>query len=111
VEEKRPFIAVYILTNKPYGTLYVGVTSNLWRRVFEHREGLVPGFTKTHGLKRLVWFQRFELVTEAIAKEKLIKHYVRDWKINLIERDNPQWDHLYDELMRDPVWVWKHDPK
>jgi putative endonuclease len=111
VEEKRPFIAVYIVTNKPYGTLYVGVTSNLYRRIYEHREGMVPGFTKTHGLKRLVWFQGFEFVTEAIAKEKLLKRDVRDWKINLIERYNPRWDDLYDELMRDPVWEWKHDPK
>ena len=89
--DERVFIATYIVTNAPQGTLYVGVTNNLYRRVYEHREGLIPGFTKTHGLKRLVWFENFELMTGAIQREKSLKRYLRDWKINLIERDNPHW--------------------
>jgi putative endonuclease len=90
----RALIAVYIMTNRPYGTLYVGVTSNMYRRYWEHCEGLIPGFTKTHGLKLLVWFEPFELITDAIQREKSIKRYLRDWKINLIERDNPHWEDL-----------------
>jgi putative endonuclease len=96
----RDLIAAYLMTNKPYGTLYAGVTSDLIRRIHEHREGLVPGFTAQWGLKRLVWFERFGSVTEAIQREKTIKHYVRAWKINLIERDNPHWDDLYPGLLR-----------
>lgn len=89
--DERVFIATYIVTNAPQGTLYTGVTNNLYRRVYEHREGLIPGFTRTHGLKRLVWFENFELMTDAIQREKSLKRYLRDWKINLIERDNPHW--------------------
>ena len=95
----RALIAVYMMTNQPYGTLYVGVTSNLFRRYYEHREGLVPGFTKTHGVTRLVWFERFELMTDAIQREKSLKRYLRDWKINLIERDNPHWQDLGPSLL------------
>jgi putative endonuclease len=109
MEEKRPFIAVYIMTNKPRGTLYVGVTSNLYQRVVQHRDGTLPGFTKRYKLKRLAWFEPFEFIAQAIQREKIIKHYVREWKINLIERDNPQWVDLYDELMRDPDWRWRWD--
>jgi putative endonuclease len=106
MEEIRPFIAAYMMTNKPYGTLYAGVTNNLWRRAPEHRDGAIPGFTKTHGLTRLVWFQCFETMGAAIQREKTIKHCPRAWKIDLIERDNPRWDDLYEELIRDPVWRW-----
>lgn len=67
--QEREFIAVYLMTNSPRGTLYVGVTNNLYRRVYEHREGLLPGFTKAHGLKRLVWFEPFEFMTNAIQRE------------------------------------------
>lgn len=110
MDDKRPFIAVYIMTNAPYGTLYVGVTNSLFRRVQEHREGLFPGFTRTHGLKRLVWFEPHETVVGAIAREKTIKRYRRDWKFNLIERSNPNWDDLYVELTREvpAVWRWDH---
>ena len=101
---KRPFIAVYLLTNRTRGTLYVGVTSNLFQRMNQHREGYFPGFTKRYGLTRLVWFQTFELMTDAIAYEKRIKRYRRDFKYNLIEGDNPHWDDLYEEMMRFPVW-------
>ncbi|HEY3813932.1 MAG TPA: GIY-YIG nuclease family protein [Caulobacteraceae bacterium] len=101
---KRPFIAVYLLTNRFHGMLYTGVTSNLFQRMDQHREGRFPGFTKVHGLKRLVWFQTFDLITEAIPHEKRIKRYRREFKYNLIERDNPHWDDLFEEMMRDPVW-------
>ena len=96
---QRPFIAVYMMTNAPYGTLYTGVTADLYRRIWEHREGLFPGFTKRYGLTRLVWFERFELITEAIQREKSLKRYLRDWKINLIERDNPHWQDLYPAVL------------
>lgn len=89
---------VYMLASKPQGTLYVGVTNDLVRRVFEHREGLVPGFTKRYGVTRLVWFERHGDVNEAIAREKRLKRWRRDWKRNLIEADNPHWTDLYPEL-------------
>ena len=86
---------VYILASRPHGTLYVGVTNDLIRRVYEHREGLVDGFTKTHGVKRLVYFERFDQIEPAIQREKTIKHWSRAWKVNLIERSNPQWIDLW----------------
>lgn len=90
---------VYILTNKPNGTLYVGVTSDLARRVWEHREGVVEGFTRRHGLKRLVYAERHDDIRDAIQREKLMKHWSRTWKVRLILRDNPNWDDLYDRLI------------
>src|SRR4051812_9782206 len=92
---ERPYIEVYIVTNQPRGTLYTGVTSDLPRRARQHRDGVFPGFTKTYGLKRLVYLQRFGLITDAIHREKALKKYPRQWKCNLIERDNPNWDDLY----------------
>jgi putative endonuclease len=92
---KDAFIAVYMMTNRKHGTLYPGVTSQLIQRVGQHREGGIPGFTKTHGLKRLVWFEAHEDMVFAIHREKLLKKYRRGWKTNLIERDNPHWDDLY----------------
>ena len=105
---ERPLVAAYIVTNKPFGTLYTGVTSNLYQRVHQHRTGAFPGFTKEHGLKRLVWFEPFELMTSAIRREKTLKRYLRAWKINLIERENPDWDDL--SLAWDRPPVWKHGP-
>lgn len=89
------FIAVYMMADRMRGMLYIGVTSNLVRRVWEHREGLTPGFTSRYGLKRLVWFQSFEGMLNAIQREKSLKRWPRQWKINLIERENPHWDDLY----------------
>ena len=89
--EHRPFIAVYIMTNAVHGTLYVGVTADLISRVQQHKSGQTPGFTKRYGLKRLVWFEQHQTVVGAIQREKSLKKYRRDWKINLIERDNPGW--------------------
>ncbi len=106
---ERGLIAVYIMTNGMRGTLYIGVTSDLYRRVREHQAGLIPGFTRDHGLKRLVWFEPHELMTSAIRREKLIKRYLRDWKVNLVERDNPHWDDL--SLVWDAPPVWRHGPE
>jgi putative endonuclease len=89
---------VYIITNQPHGTLYVGVTSDLARRVWEHREGLADGFTKRYGLKQLVYVERFDEIELAIRREKTMKHWVRAWKIRAIETHNPNWDDLYDRI-------------
>ena len=89
---------VYILASGPNGTLYTGVTNNLSRRVYEHREGLVEGFTKKYGVKRLVYFERFPTAPDAIHREKRIKKYPRAWKINLIREMNPEWLDLAETL-------------
>jgi putative endonuclease len=91
---------VYIVTNHPGGTLYVGVTNDLVRRAFEHREGIIPGFTKRYGLKSLVYFELHETAYAAIQREKNIKHWSREWKIDLIVSKNPDWRDLYDEITR-----------
>jgi putative endonuclease len=96
---REGIIAVYIMASGKHGTLYIGVTSDLARRAFEHREGAVPGFSKTYACKRLVWWKSFERMTAAIQREKTMKHWIRDWKTNLIERDNPNWDDLYGAWM------------
>jgi putative endonuclease len=93
------FIAVYMMASRRHGTIYIGVTSQLYKRIFEHREGQVPGFTRTYGVKRLVWYEPHESMVAAIHREKLLKKYPRQWKINLIERDNPDWDDLYPALV------------
>jgi len=93
------YIAVYIVTDRPRGTLYIGVTSQLLTRILQHREGLVEGFTKRYGLKRLVWLEPHEEMTTAIGREKSLKRRPRDWKINLIERDNLHWDDLFPGLV------------
>jgi putative endonuclease len=91
---------VYILASQPGGTLYVGVTNDLVRRIFEHREGLVRGFTKRHGVKMLVYFEQHETAIAAIQREKNIKHWSREWKIDLVVSKNPDWRDLYDEIVR-----------
>ena len=85
---------VYLLASKKNGTLYVGVTSDLPRRLHEHQNGLVEGFTKRYGIKLLVWYEEHDTITDAIAREKSIKKYTRQWKINLIEQSNPDWKPL-----------------
>ena len=85
----------YILTNKKNGTFYVGVTSNLQKRIFEHKEGLVRGFTKKYDVKILVYFEVYQDIRDAIWKEKLIKKWKRPFKINAIEKMNPEWKDLY----------------
>ena len=89
---------VYIMTNRPNGTLYVGVTNNLGIRAWQHREGIVDGFTKRYGLKRLVWYETHESIIAAIQREKNIKHWPRAWKVRLILATNPKWDDLYETL-------------
>ena len=88
----------YILTNKRNGTFYTGVTNNLVRRIFEHKEGLADGFTKKHSLKILVYYEICEDVITAISREKLIKKWRRKIKIAAIEKNNPNWRDLYFEL-------------
>lgn len=92
--------AVYIMASGQHGTLYVGVTSDLIGRVHEHREGLTPGFTSQYGVKRLVWYEPWETILEAIRREKSLKKYKREWKVNLIEAENPQWIDLFPTFFR-----------
>jgi len=82
---------VYLLSSKAYGTLYVGSTFDLPRRVAEHKAQAVPGFTAKYGVNRLVWYETHETLEGALIRERQIKKWKRDWKINLIERDNPHW--------------------
>ena len=89
---------VYILANRLYGTLYTGITNDLVRRVWEHKNGFVDGFTKEHATHSLVWYEVHEDPYEAITREKRIKNWNRDWKINLIQRMNPGWEDLYDAI-------------
>jgi len=89
---------VYIMTNRRDGTLYTGVTTNLPRRAYEHREGLIAGFTKRYGLKLLVYYEVFDDVLNAIQREKAIKHWPRAWKVRLIHGLNPDWTDLYGSL-------------
>ncbi|HQT62970.1 MAG: excinuclease ABC subunit C [Acidocella sp. 20-57-95] len=90
---------VYIMTDRPSGTLYIGVTADLVRRVSQHRAGETPGFTQRYWLKRLVYFERQEEILGAIAREKALKHWLRAWKIALIEAGNPGWDDLYEGIL------------
>ena len=86
---------VYILANKKYGALYIGVTSNLTKRIYEHKEKLLAGFTKRYGVSRLVYYERSNNISSAIEREKQLKRWHRDWKINLIESFNPDWNDLW----------------
>ena len=94
--EKQYF--VYILASKPYGTLYIGVTSHLIQRIYQHKKGLADGFTKKYNIHQLVYYEIHLDVSEAILREKRLKKWNRQWKINLIEQDNPQWLNLSDDL-------------
>ena len=82
---------VYILASKPHGTLYTGLTSDLIRRVWEHKNKVVSGFTRDYGIDRLVWYEAHESHEAALRREKQVKEWKRDWKINLIERENRHW--------------------
>ena len=96
MDEKQP--AVYIMANKRNGTLYTGVTSNLVKRVYEHKNGLTEGFTKRYGCKRLVYYEQFADISYAIYREKQIKGGSRKDKTLLIEKSNPRWEDLYERL-------------
>jgi putative endonuclease len=91
---------VYILASRPRGTLYVGMTNDLVRRVYEHREGLADGFTKEHRVKTLVYYEQHATAIAAIQREKNIKHWSRKWKIDLVRSLNPDWRDLWEDITR-----------
>ena len=90
---------VYLMASQKNGTLYVGVTNDLVRRVFEHKNDLVEGFTRRYGVHTLVWFESTSSIEAAIQREKQLKNWKRDWKVSLIEQFNPDWNELYDGLL------------
>ena len=94
---KQP--AIYILTNKPGGVLYIGVTSNLVKRIWQHRSDAVEGFSWRYRLHELVYFEQFESMIEAIEREKELKKWRRAWKVALIEKDNAEWRDLWPDLI------------
>ena len=89
---------VYILASQRNGTLYIGVTSGLVKRIWQHREGLVDGFTKQYGVKMLVWYEQHETMVSSISKEKAMKKWLRQWKLSTIEQRNPDWVDLWPEI-------------
>ncbi len=89
---------VYMLASRRYGTLYLGVTNDLARRVSEHKSKTIPGFTAAYDVTRLVWYETYDRIDEAIAREKSLKKWRRDWKIRLIDEMNPDWSDLYAPL-------------
>ncbi|MEQ1725490.1 MAG: GIY-YIG nuclease family protein [Sphingopyxis sp.] len=89
---------VYIVASQRNGTLYIGVTSDLPRRVWQHKEGVADGFTKKYGCKMLVWFEHFDEIEQAIVREKQMKEWKRLWKLRVIEEANPDWNDLYEAL-------------
>lgn len=92
-------LSVYILSNKPNGTLYVGVTSNLPARVWEHKNKVIKGFTEKYGIDKLVYFEMHDCAESAITREKQIKKWYRAWKVELIEKVNPMWKDMYNEIV------------
>jgi len=94
---KQP--AVYILASKRNGTLYIGVTSSLIKRTWEHKNNIVEGFTKRYGVHQLVWYELHESMESAIEREKRLKEWKRKWKLRLIEQSNPSWQDLYDAIL------------
>ncbi len=91
--------AVYIVTNRPNGTIYIGSTSKLVQRVWQHRTGALPGFTKRYGLTRLVWFEQYDTIDMAVRRERAMKKWPRRWKLNIIEVMNPTWRDLWDDIV------------
>jgi putative endonuclease len=91
--------SVYIMATKKNGTLYIGVTGDLPTRVAQHKEGLIKGFTQKYNVKLLVWFESFDLVELAIQREKTMKKWPRQWKINVVESGNPDWNDLYETIL------------
>jgi putative endonuclease len=90
---------VYIMANKPQGTLYIGVTSDIIKRVYEHKNDFADSFTRKYGLKSLVYYEVFDEIAEAIKREKQLKEWQRKWKIELIEKQNPEWEDLYEAIL------------
>ena len=91
---------VYILASRRNGTLYVGMTDDLAKRVWMHKHGVLPGFTKDHGVKLLVWFEAHESRESAFQRERQIKKWNRIWKLELIEKENPGWRDLYEDILK-----------
>jgi len=91
---------VYLTASRKHGTLYLGVTNNLIRRVYEHRTKAVDGFTSQYNVVKLVWFECYDNPTNAITREKKLKKWRREWKIQLIEKENPDWSDLYPSITR-----------
>ena len=91
--------AVYILANKRNGTLYVGVTSDLIKRTWQHKNNVVKGFTERYSVHQLVWYELHETMESAIRKEKMLKNWKRVWKLELIEKNNPNWRDLYGTII------------
>jgi putative endonuclease len=94
----KEYFYVYILASQRNGTLYIGVTSDLIKRTYEHKEGVVDGFTKKYKVRTLVYFEQHENAQSAITREKQMKEWKRQWKLELIEKDNPDWIDLYHEV-------------
>jgi len=90
---------VYLMASRRNGTLYIGVTSNLVQRVWQHKHDVVDGFTSQYGVHRLVWFEQHETMASAIARERALKEWRRAWKLVLIEESNPEWRDLYEEIV------------
>ncbi len=95
-EEKHP--AVYIIANTRNGTIYIGVTSTLWNRIAAHKSKSLPGFSSKYGIAILVWYEHHQTMEAAIRREKQLKKWKRNWKLELIEKMNPQWRDLHDEI-------------
>ena len=94
---KQP--TVYILASQPNGTFYIGVTSNLSKRIYEHKNHLVESFTEKYSVNLLVWYELHETMESAISREKAIKKWNRNWKLRIIEEFNPQWKDLYEDIV------------
>ena len=90
---------VYLIASQRNGTLYVGMTDNLPARIWQHREGTIPGFTKQYGVKILVWYEQHDSREAAILRERQIKKWNRSWKLEMIEKENPAWRDLYDDIL------------
>jgi len=90
---------VYIMSNKPKGTLYIGVTSNIIKRIYEHKNNFFEGFTSQYQLKNLVYYEIFDSIEEAIKREKQLKNWHREWKIELVSKKNPHWEDLYESIL------------
>ncbi|WP_394692526.1 GIY-YIG nuclease family protein [Hyphobacterium sp.] len=98
MSRRHPFVAVYMLASRKDGPIYTGATNDLNRRVYEHQAGLIHGFTKRYNCTLLVWYEAHTLMAEAIRRERRLKKYSRQWKINLIEAQNPDWRDLTETL-------------
>jgi len=97
---RNSVIAVYMMASRKSGPIYTGVTAQLINRVFQHRNGLTEGFTRQYNCRRLVWFEIHDMIAAAIHREKRLKKYPREWKVNLIEAGNPEWIDLWNQIAR-----------